>query len=282
MPFQEIEKCEIENKVIDIINNDIQQASGIPAIYIEGGHFDPRYPVTDFAVKSLHYALRIANHTISQYKKRVRLALGILVDDLGLQCGADACEILPSAVESTIDSELPSELEAILAQYPIVKRDRLVIQGERTCKNRGIQTLRRIMTRHARSQLSELETEEKGDIQRITFRNGKSQRILLAESKSKDIWTAKCPVIMAQHYSDVVKNVEKLHPQANAVHIIDFSETDDYNKVINGAELAIKLMLQSENVAGKSVTISNLFLSPFGDDEFVTHSVSNKISHVTA
>lgn len=272
----------IKNYVGNLINNDIKQSSGIPVFYLEGGHFDPRYPVTDFAINSLHYALRIASQTISEHKKRVRLALGILVDDLGLQCGVEACEMSPLVTDTKVENEIPPELELILAQYPIVKRDRLVIQGERTCKNRGIQTLRKVMAQHASSPRPELKTEEIDSIQKIIYRNEKSQPILLAESKSKGVWAAKCPMIMAQHYIDVVKTVEKLHPQTNAVHIIDFSETDDYNKVINGAEFAIKLLLQSETVAGKKIAISNIFLSPFDNNEFVANTVSNEINHLIA
>lgn len=262
----------IKNNILNIINNNLQNSSGVPVIYLEGGHFDPRYPVTDFAVNSLHYALRIASQTIYEHKKRVRLALGILVDDLGLQCDAEICEILPEAVEK--ESEIPPKLEAILAQYPIVKRDRLVIQRERACKNRGIQTLRKVLAQQAHLLRPELETQETDGVRRIIYCNEKSQSILLAESKAKDVWTAKCPVIMAQHYSDVVRTVKKLHPMTNAVHIIDFSEVDDYNKVINGAELAVKILLEPAITAERKVTITNIFLSPFDDEEFVIHAVS--------
>ncbi len=274
MKFHDISAGDLEHHVLDIIRCDAQENPGRLAVYLEGGHFDPRYPTTNFAEQSLHHALRIASQVPGENKKNVRLALGILVDDLGLQCGTQACHSPSLIPEAEQDGQLPAGLESILAQYPVVKRHRLIIQRERTCKNRGIQTLKTLMAHHRHTPFDELETETIGDGEKIYFRTGHAPRVLLAESRSKDIWTAKCPMIMAQHYRDVVRDVTKLHPRTDVIHIIDISEIDDYTRVIRGAEVATRLLLQPALV-NQHVIITSLFLSPFGSDEFAAHSISN-------
>lgn len=287
MKMNDLTLSDLEDKILSVIHREVNHYTPkIPAFYLEGGHYDPRYPVNEFAKKSLHHALDIASNAIVNHKKNLKISLGILIDDLGLQCGAESCEILPTQLNNTDDAEesgeLPKELDAILAQSKIVKRERMMIQGERTCKNRGIQTLRRILDLHRTTPLPELEIEEAESLTKIFFVNQEGQRVLLAESKSKDVWTAKCPVIMAQHYSDVYDRVAKLHPQAHALHIIDFSETDDYNKVINGADVAMKLFLRNERIGDRAVKITNIFLSSFDDDDYIIHSTSHCAERLAA
>jgi hypothetical protein len=250
------------------------------AVYLEGGHYDPRYPITDFAIDSLTKTLNIANNTIVQHKKKLKIILGILIDDLGLQCGSDSCDISEHALASDEEDvgELPIALEEILAQYSIVKRDRLMLQGERNCKNRGIQSLRRILTQQKKRPFRELRVDEKLQLTQVFFHNEQEDSILLAESKNKEIWTAKCPLIMAQHYSDIYHKISKLHPKIGAYHIIYFSETDDYHKVTTGSDVAMKIFLRDGQTNGKEVKITNVFLSDIEPEHYIINSLSNKMS----
>ncbi|WP_203564058.1 hypothetical protein [Deefgea sp. CFH1-16] len=213
---------------------------------------------------------------IVQHKKKLKVVLGVLIDDLGLQCGAEVCDISsPLAnVESIEPEKLPNELENVLAQYSIVKRDKLLLQGERNCKNRGLQALRKIIA-NSMHLYPELSIEETSGLKKIIFKNEQGQKITLAESKMKDIWTAKCPLIMAQHYKDTYQKISKLNPHTNAFHIIDFSETEDYNKVITGTEVGLKLFLQREQTNHSLVKISNVFLSDFDHENYILKTMSN-------
>lgn len=269
----------IESKLLSVIDSDVDSYfPQIPVVYLEGGHYDPRYPVTEFSIDSLHKALSIANNSIVKHKKKLKVVLGILIDDLGLQCGSDSCDIsVHSSVSDEEDTDdLPAALENVLAQYSIVKRDRVMLQGERNCKNRGIQSLKRIIAQHKINPRPELFVEEAPQLTQVFFKNAQDQSILLAESKNKDIWTAKCPLIMAQHYSDIYQKVSKLHPQTSAYHIIDFSEIDDYHKVITGAEVAMKIFLRNEQTEGREMQVTNIFLSDFDQENHLINTVSNK------
>lgn len=268
----------LERKLLGDIDAHVSRAdTAAPLVFLEGGHYDPRYPITDFAVDTLRFALNIANNAILRHKKKVKIALGVLVDDLGLQCGSDHCDIDTARQIAAVDDEtLPQELEEILAMHTIVRRDRLIVQGERNCKNRGLATLRKLVAAHQQSPGMALRIEEQPALQRIHFRRGNHQEVLLAESRTKGVWTAKCPLIMAQHYKDVFEKISRRHPQAGSYHIVDFSEADDYNKVTAGTDAAMHLFLSEGQTGGRKVTITNAFLSDFDAASHLLHHASNQ------
>lgn len=268
----------LERKLLEDIDAHVSGAgASLPMVFLEGGHYDPRYPVVDFAVDTLRFALNIANNAILRHKKKLKLAIGVLVDDLGLQCGTDHCDVDTARQIAAVDNEtLPQELETVLGEYSIMRRDRLIVQGERNCKNRGLTTLRKLIDAQSRSPSLPLRMEEQPALRRAYFRRDNYQEVLLAESKNKGVWTAKCPLIMAQHYKDVLEKISRRHPQAGSYHLVDFSEADDYNKVTAGTDAAMHLLLTDEQTGGKKVTITNAFLSDFDPDSYQLHHASNK------
>ena len=267
----------VERELLNLIKGDIEDNYPIiSAFYLEGGHFDPRYPVTDFSKDSLVKVLDIANNAILMHKRKLKVVLGILIDDLGLQCGTEVCDISAPVVSTEIQglAPVPQELEEVLEKYTIVKRDKLVLQGERNCKNRGIQSLKKIVT-NTLDHYPELSLEEMDMVTKVIFSNKQGQKIVLAESKGKDIWTAKCPLIMAQHYKDTYQKIAKLNPQVNAFHIIDFSEMDDFHKVVNGTEVALKIFLNDEQINSNKLKITNVFLSDFDVEHYSINTQSS-------
>ncbi len=269
----------VESELITLIQEDVTECSPtVTAVYLEGGHFDPRYSATDFSTDSLTKALNVANNAILAHKKDIKIVLGVLIDDLGLQCGVESCEISPSPTQKSDNTglaPLPDELETILDQYKFVKRDKLVIQGERNCKNRGIQSLRKIVSNQL-TQFPQLSLKQVNEVTQVIFRNQQGTDIVLAESKDKDIWIAKCPLIMAQHYKDAYQKALKIHPQVGACHIMDFSEMDDYNKVVNGTEVAMALFLRPSILGDNKLKISNVFLSDFDAEHYSINTVASQ------
>ncbi|WP_017217603.1 hypothetical protein [Pseudoalteromonas sp. NJ631] len=272
---------EVEQKLLEMIRMDVaEHYPTVSAFYLEGGHFDPRYSATEFSIDSMVKVLNVANNAILEHKKKLKVVLGVLIDDLGLQCGSESCDISASPAMTT-DSQglapLPDELEAVLSDYSIVKRDRLVLQGERNCKNRGIQSLRKIISQDLAS-FPQLSLATSNDVTKILFENSKGVDIVLAESKDKDIWTAKCPLIMAQHYKDTYQKALKMNPQAGVFHIMDFSEMDDFHKVVNGTEVALGLFLQDESLGDNIVKISNIFLSDFDMEDYSINTQTSTLA----
>ncbi len=236
------------------------------AFFLEGGHFDPRFGVTSFARQTLTDALDVAGELIKRFSRRVRIVLGILVDDLGLDCGDGGCTTSSVTADSPAGT-LPRALESILTASRFVKRERLLVSSERNAKNRGIARLKRMLSaseitsRDGRDGSSltyrgGLRQERHHDTRRITFNAGRD--VLLAEVRGES-WSIKCPMIMAQHYLDVFSKLRQRYPADPRLVLVDWSEMLDQPNVVAGAEIAVRMA--GENGA---VDVVNTF---FGDDK---------------
>jgi hypothetical protein len=255
----------LEKEVFQLMEKYIDENnfSEPPVLYLEGGHYDPRYAINDFSIDSLTHVLNIANNLITTYKGRIKIVIGILVDNLGLQCTETSCDIHENGKSKDSYDELPPEIEKILDQYFIVKRDKILISNERNCKNKTISFLKKAVKTHHDC----LSIEHKDDIDSVVFHAPDQQDIQLAEIKNTITWSAKCPSIMAQHYSNVTTKILKRFPGAQDVTIIDFSEIDDINKVTRGVETAFEVYLP-EILETEKINIHNVFMTDFGGDQY--------------
>ncbi len=230
------------------IEQEVETAKHPLAIYLEGGHFDPRLWATPFSINSLNGAIDLASTLVRQFKKRIRIVLGVLIDDLDSKKSKGIL--------------IPETLETIFTQYPIVKRDRVLISSERNAKNRGIQTLKRKLPH-------ELITEENDN---LYFLADDSQRVLIARICG-NTWIAHCATIMAQHYADVGRHLDqRYHRQTYPQIIIDFSEYYDRIKVNRGAELALGVFINRT----EATQIWNVcFNDPDGEHYSIDYFTSN-------
>jgi hypothetical protein len=231
------------------------------AIFLEAGHFDPRYAVDQFSKASLEDALQITKLLVKEYGKNVKIVLGVLVDDLGLDCSGNVCSISKDAPKITQESErkLPSELENIFTTSPFYKKERLVISSERTCKNRGLNKLKKFTKHyHQDSNIEINKSENKG---KVSFKDNENNDILLAEFID-DVWKAKCPTIMGQHYIDCFNLMRQRFANIEQLIVIDWTEMLDYSKVTAGSQAAMKVF-KNEEVQNLNLTIFNIF---FGDN----------------
>ena len=226
-------------------------------ILLEAGHFDPRHGATEFSKETLRDALFMIRSLVKEYGKSVRIILGILIDDLGLECGETACTITPGATRPGSTDEIPQELEEIL-KSPYVKRDRLLISSERTCKNRGLLTLKKLLkTDTFEDKISLIPTPNQDT--KVFFEDSELNQILLSEF-SGAIWKAKCPTIMGQHYVDCFAKMIERDREAEKLIIIDWSERLDIPKVTAGSQAAFKVFV-SESTQQLSLHIVNIFFS---------------------
>jgi len=228
-------------------------------VFLESGHFDPRHGAVEFSKETLKDSLNMIRSLVKEYGKRVKIVLGVLVDDLGLECGETACEVVPGAVRLGSTDQLPQELEEIL-QSPYVKRDRLLVSSERTCKNRGLLTLKKLLRSEGYETKVTLASGS-GSETKVFFEDGESNQILLAEF-SGSVWKAKCPTIMGQHYIDCFMKMIERDREVHKLIIIDWSERLDLPKVTAGSQAAFKVFAP-ESLNSLSLNILNVF---FGDD----------------
>lgn len=267
-----IKLSKLENDVFQLVEKYISENefSTPPIVYLEGGHYDPRYDISDFSLDSLTHVLNISNNLILKYKGDIKIVIGILIDNLGLQCAESVCEVTGNDEFLKGSEELPVEIENILSKYLIVKRDKIIISNERNCKNKTISFLKKtIDTNH-----NCISIDDKNETLSVLYHASDNQSIQLAEIKNNVTWVAKCPAIMAQHYNNITNKILKRFNNASDITIIDFSEIEDINKVTRGVEVAVDVYIPSILKAEK-VNIHNVFMTDFGDNEY---SITNTFS----
>lgn len=222
-------------------------------VYLEAGHYSPKTGATDFSEHSFLDAIFLAKSLIREYGKNIKIVFGVLVDDLGLVCGGGTCQM--GTAQTTSSKPFDDLIEQLIADEAIIKRDRVLRFSERTTKNRGIETLRKLMKREHPNLV--VSTED--DCSVMQFQNQADKPIVLARKRA-DAVSIQCPGIMNQHYSDVLQALRKRFFESDNFVIIDWSELYDESKVRNGVDAFFQFMAPTD----VNCHISNIF---FGDDE---------------
>lgn len=245
--------------VMTLIHGYCQKSHGKVAIYLEGGHFSPSFGADDFSINTLNYAITLGSMIIKKYQRDIKLTYGILIDDLGLACSEDSCSVLPTkttnSTQDSVGSELPNEIESILSNSKLIKRDKVLIFSERTSKNRAIDRIKKIIKNDNHPFIldeKETHTEIKLMDQNHSF---------VMARRQGHTFTAKCPAIMSQHYKDVLSKIKQRFADVTDIIIIDWSDLADKNKVTQG-RFALSAIQDSDQNINHSVI--NIF---FGDDD---------------
>ncbi|MCS3433495.1 hypothetical protein [Klebsiella sp. BIGb0407] len=236
-----------------IVSNDV-------IVYLEGGHYNSNYGPDDFSINSLNEAIYFSKQIIKKHKKGVRLAFGILIDNLGLNCSNNnTCEIKNTTDKNEV--ELNQEIEAIIQLNKLIKRDKFIIFNERTTKNRAIDSLKKI--KNNKELIMSKEVDGKVDI----MYEKDEVRFLLAKKNENRI-SARCPLLMAQHYKDIISTLNKRYNNHQII-IFDWSQIEDKTKVTQG-RLALKLFSDEQQMP---VNINNIFY--IGDDNEMVEIVED-------
>jgi hypothetical protein len=245
------------NEVVEIIRGSVSDSKAV--VFLEAGHFDPRRGATTFSRVTLEDSLELVKCLIKQFNRQVKVVLGILVDDLGLECGETSCSLQDMSSATLAEGTLPDELEKILIS-PYVKRDRVVISSERACKNRSLLSLKKALKSDAYQDQISLK-EGDGVNTKVLFTDDEFNEILLAEF-FQSVWKAKCPAIMGQHYVDCYTKMLQRDTESTKLMIIDWSEMLDHSKVTAGSQAALKVF-STAAIKSLDLDIVNIF---FGDD----------------
>ena len=259
---KEITLKSVEQDIIKRVAGVIGDTDERFLIALEGGHFSTMYGADDFTIESQKSAFRVAEGLIKKYKKQAKIVFGVLADDLGQVCSTEqnVCTVaLPGNKDQKV--EIPQELHDELTASKLYKADKLIFLSEKTARNRGIQYLRKYTKTHAddiKKGASHLLFKEESGRDRLYFKASDGQSIAVADVIDWQ-WSSFCPLIMAQHYADLHGNAAKLFAGTAKQIIVDFSSSDDRNKVNKGAELS-----QRTYPAMHDVIVINVC---FGDDE---------------
>ncbi|ACS86970.1 hypothetical protein [Musicola paradisiaca] len=245
------------DEVMLFVDSCFQHDDGKLVVYLEAGHYNHRFGVDDFSLNTLNDAVEFGYQLIKKYQKNVKLVYGILIDDLGMACSDHSCTLTPASEPSQEKggADLPDEIDIFIAANPLIKRDKLMIFSERTSKNRAIESIKKKIKQGSEGLM--INDDEAGSEIKIAL--GKETPFLFARRQG-EVFTAKCPAIISQHYKDVVMKLKQRFFESNNFIIIDWSEISDRTKVIQGKS-ALPIIQDDDLV---NLTIVNVF---FGDDE---------------
>ena len=251
----------IKDEILEIIKRNLKSTPHRPLIlFLEGGHYDPRGGATEHSMNTLNLSIEITKNCIKLFDRNVRIVLGILVDDLGLECAGDVCSIPESTLKlgEGHRKDLPAELEDILANTKFVKRDRVVISSERNAKNRGIAALKKIIDTRTPANLKLVDNV-------FLYLDGIAE--VPISTVNGDFWSAKCPLIMGQHYFDSFVKNEKRFDKSRPQMLVDFSDIYDRNKVTNGAKVCLNLLKNGRSSLRQIINVC------FKDDNCTKYSL---------
>lgn len=247
------------------VGENLSNSSDPVVVILEAGHFHSSRGPDQHAINTLKGALDLATNLIVEHGRKIRVVLALLVDDLGIGGGFGACSVNGTCSWKGSLS-LPGELVSILESSPIYKARQFVVSSERTAKNRGIAHLKKIIAGKHLASGNIFQLEEEGQKRSLYFSGSDGQQVLLADIRDQ-VWSLRCPMIMAQHYFDLHEKVSKRYPNAWPRMLIDFSTMYERGKVNAGAELALQL-LSLEGLPG-TCEITNIFFTDESGDGYL-------------
>lgn len=247
---------------LDVISKLIKKTDDTRQIvYLEGGYFDTRFGPRDFSTNTLQACIEVAEEIIKRKYKITRVMLGVLINNIGISCGEDVCLIDDQKKnnQDENDTEVPESLAVMLKKSKIAKEDQITT-NERTLRNRGIRTIKNIVENKKSFSLETNPYSDNGILYSVVIDGVK---IPLAIRKD-NIWTARCPLIMGQHYSDLYIKSTKKYGTTTQQLCVDMCEMYDRHKVNNGAKVALLIL---KKLYGYDVSNLEIVNFSFNDDE---------------
>ena len=139
---------DLKQTLLDLVLESVSHSQGKRQIvYLEGGYYDTRFGPQDFSKNTLSMAVNIAEEIVKRKYKVTRVILGVLVNNIGIVCGEDACVIPNKIYDSKNDEALviPKILTDVLTASMITKNDPVIFTNEKTLRNRGLRLVKEIV-----------------------------------------------------------------------------------------------------------------------------------------
>ena len=218
----------------------------------------------DFSINTLSMAIHVAEEIVKRKYKVTRVLLGVLVNNIGIVCGEDAC-VIPNKESDFNNNEalvVPHILTDMLNKSKVTKNDPVIFTNERTLRNRGLRLVKEIVDESKKYSIVMDKNKEGADLCSVLIEEDK---IPLTIKKGKT-WAARCPLIMGQHYADLYIKISKKYGENINLLIVDMGETYDRHKMNNGAKVAFMLLHKMYGFDTGNLKICNF---SFQDDELV-------------
>ncbi len=256
---------DLKQTLLDLILESASYSQGKRQIvYLEGGYYDTRFGPQDFSTNTLSMVINISEEIVKRKYKITRVILGVLVNNIGIVCGEDACVISNKENDSKSDEALviPKVLTDMLKESKVTKNDPAIFTNEKTLRNRGLRLVKEIVGSPKKYSIVLDKNKDGEDLCSVMIGEDK---IPLTIKKGKT-WAARCPLIMGQHYADLYIKISKKYGENINLLVVDMGEMYDRHKMNNGAKVAFMLLQKKYGFDGSNLKIANF---SFQDDDLV-------------
>lgn len=256
---------DLKQTLLDLVLETTDQSAGRRQIvYLEGGYYDTRFGPQDFSINTLSTAISVAEEVIKRKYKVIRVILGVLVNNIGIVCGDDVC-VIPNKkndVENENVLKLPEILNKMLKKSKVTKNDPVILTNEKTLRNRGLRIVKKIVNEPKKYNIVMDKNKEREALCSVLI---DGEKIPLTIKRGKT-WSARCPLIMGQHYVDLYIKISKKYGQDINLLVIDMGEMYDRHKMNNGAKVALVLLHKMYGLDAGNLKIANF---SFQDDQLM-------------
>lgn len=190
------------------------------------------------------------------------ITIGVLVNDLGMICGDNACNISPK-----MDNAVQELIDGFCSNFPDFSSH---VRTEKHMKNKGLRKIKKIIKRKL-DQSSLLYPIEYSPTHTDWYHQSELDNDILLFQEKHESWIAKCPTIMGAYYLTCMKDIDS---DADSV-IIDFCSFSDRDKVKKGAEVALRGFSYGESFQSQTMSIFPI-LTDEDASKFVVISISSE------
>lgn len=191
-------------------------------VLIACGYFDTATGIDEFSVESLKAGLRLGEELQRTYALARKPVYTVIVNDLGMDCSQDVCELKPVA-PADIDT---SVLQDICAPFEAT----FDVARERTLRNRAARFLKRWQKNPASDGTIRLQEGE------ILFDSSLYPKVIAGALNPAGVGIPRCPLIVSEYLELSFKRLSASKQRSSRV-VFDFNRVADKDKVIKGTEM---------------------------------------------
>ncbi|NQY20236.1 MAG: hypothetical protein HRT40_02825 [Campylobacteraceae bacterium] len=211
-------------------------------IFIQGGYFESDSGVNTFSENTAELAIKLANQ-LQKINSEHTITIGVLINDLGMKCDESACNINNN---NNINKSVSEQTINFLKNYPEFIEN---VNTEKHMRNKGLKKIKKILKRN----LDKNNTfySVKNNCHKNWYHKSELNNDILLCNEKEDTWIAKCPLIMGAYYLSCILKIDSIKDSI----IIDFCSFNDKDKVLKGAEVALKGFQLGEDIKSNSISI---------------------------
>jgi hypothetical protein len=224
--------------IINYLKNNIPNFTNPTHYIIQGGYFETSVGIDEFSKTSYENALFLGN-LLQNINNDNRVESIILANNINQDCQNKKCDI--SNIQED-DRNLICKNIASLRKNSSLNGAFVNIVKESHMKNKGLRKIKKLLKKNIlKETFHDFYYVDTGTKKQCYYKSSSNDDILLFEQKG-NILTAKCPAIMGSFYSHLHQKKYTNFPTV----IIDFCLFTDKEKVLKGADVAIRLFHDCE------------------------------------